>query len=200
MAKRTPAQVYADLRAQGASDDAARILTQIAGAESGFDDAALGDVNLENNTWGPSFGEFQIRTVKGDTGKGTPRDIAKLTGNDAAQAAAALQISNGGTDFTPWTTFRNGAYLGQAPNVDAEIGSPATAAGSSGISLAGLPIPGLSSALDGVRGIVITAGFAILGIGLVGLGVAHLAAPAARKAGAAADRAGDDVAKAAILA
>lgn len=200
MAKRTPSQIYADLRTAGASDDAARILTEISGAESGFDDAAIGDVKLENQTWGPSFGLFQIRTVKGDTGKGSPRDIANLTGNDAAQAAAALQISNGGTDFTPWSTYTSGAYLKQAVNVDAELGAPAAASGSSTTALAGLPIPGLSTALSGVRGIVIEAGFAILGVALIGLGVAHLASPAVHKVTDAADAAGADAAKAALLA
>lgn len=188
MAKRTPAQVYAALRAAGASDDAARILTEIAGAESGDNDTALGDVKLENGTWGPSYGAFQIRTVKGDTGKGTDRDISYLAGGLPAQAAAALKISSNGTDFTPWTTFNNGSYLGQATNVNADIGAPAAGSPTS-VSTAGLSIPGVSGVLGDVRSLVIEAGFALLGLALIGVAVAHLAGPAVESAGKTAGKA-----------
>src|SRR5262245_26484467 len=86
-------------------------------AESGLDDTTIGDVALETNTWGPSFGMFQIRTLKADTGLGTDRDINALAASDAAQARAAYDISRHGTDFSAWTDYVNGAYqqyLGQA--------------------------------------------------------------------------------------
>lgn len=205
MAKRTPTQVYADLRAAGASDDAARILTEIAGAESGWDDAALGDVNLENNTWGPSFGEFQIRTLKADTGSGTDRDISNLAGDDAAQAAAAWDISKQGTDFSPWSTYTNRAYLAQQTAVNAAITAPATGSsstGSSPVSATPASFVGslLGGTLGGVRQIVIEAAVGILGLTLVGVGIAHLASPVTSKVKASAEKAGSTAAQVAVLA
>lgn len=203
MAKRTPTQVYADLRAAGASDEAARILTEIAGAESNWDDAALGDVNLQNNTWGPSFGEFQIRTLKADTGTGTDRDISMLAGDDAAQAAAAWEISKQGTDFSPWSTYTNRAYLGEQAAVNAAIQAPAASSSSTG-STSATPASFVGSllggTLGGVRQIVIEAAVGILGLTLIGLGIAHFAQPVTSKVKAVGEKAAGTAAKAAVLA
>lgn len=207
MATKTPAQVYADLRAAGASDSAARILTEIAGAESGFNDSANGDVGLESTTWGPSFGLFQIRTLKGATGSGTARDISALAGDDQAQAAAALAISKDGTDFSPWTTYTNGAYQQFKTRVNAAIASitgapadPGSASTSSSTSPALFGLPTVGSTLDGVRDIAITGLVAVLGIGLLGLGVAHFAAPAVAKVRETGDKVTHAAADAAVLA
>lgn len=110
MPKRLPSDVYADLIAAGFPPQAAVTLTAIAGGESGWDTTSLGDVNLQDETWGPSYGEFQIRTLKGDTGRGTYRDIQWLAASPAHQAQAALAISRQGTDFTPWTVYRTGRW------------------------------------------------------------------------------------------
>ena len=110
MAKRLPQDVYAQLIAAGWDPQAAVTMTAIAGAESGYDNANLGDVNLENATWGPSYGLFQIRTLKSATGTGADRDISRLASGDAEQARAAWDISRGGTDFSPWSTYTSGAY------------------------------------------------------------------------------------------
>lgn len=133
MATRSQKQVYADLVAAGASPDTATILTAIAGAESGYRDDAVGDANLTDNTWGPSFGLFQVRTLKKATGNGSDRDISFLSASDANQAKAALDISGQGRDFTPWTTFTNGAYQGFLPqgSVSAGTAQLAAATGSS---------------------------------------------------------------------
>lgn len=110
MAKRTPDEVYAALLQAGFGHQAAIIMTAIAGAESGWDDTSLGDVALQNDEWGPSYGLFQIRTKKAQTGTGGWRDIAWLTGSNAHQAQAAYQISKQGTDYSPWTVYNTGAY------------------------------------------------------------------------------------------
>jgi len=112
MAKRLPGDVYQDLINAGFDPQAATILVAIAGAESGYDDQAQGDLGLQDNQWGPSFGLFQIRTLKGETGSGSNRDIARLAASDTEQAKAAYVISNHGRDFTPWSTFTSGAYQG----------------------------------------------------------------------------------------
>lgn len=167
-------QVYADLTAAGFSPAAATTMTAIAGAESGYDDRAVGDVGLENSTWGPSVGLFQIRTLKSQTGSGSARDIAALQGSDIAQAHAAYDISRGGTDFTPWTTYTTGAYQRFLAGASAASGSPA------GVTVAGFGIPGVSSVVSGVRGLVYTGLFAVFGLVLIWAGTVTLARPRAR--------------------
>lgn len=110
MTTRTAGEVYADLTAAGFTPAAAQVMTAIAQAESGLNDTILGDTALQDGTWGPSYGLFQIRTLAAQTGTGGTRDISRLAAGDLEQARAAYTISHGGSDFTPWTTFRTGAY------------------------------------------------------------------------------------------
>lgn len=106
----TPSQIYTLLLQGGFDPEDARIMTAIAQAESSRDVGAVGDVALQNGTWGPSVGLFQVRTLRAETGSGGTRDIEALTGNPAAQVQAALSISGGGTNFRPWSTYTNGSY------------------------------------------------------------------------------------------
>lgn len=110
MTKRSPEQVYALCRQAGFSPQAAVIMTAIAGAESGYDDANIGDVSLQNATWGPSVGLFQIRTQKNQSGTGGYRDASWLAQSDLNQAKAAYSISGGGANFSPWTVYNTGSY------------------------------------------------------------------------------------------
>jgi hypothetical protein len=110
MTKRSPEEVLAVLRQAGFTPDQAITMAAISGAESGWDDANVGDVALQDQTWGPSFGLFQVRTLKDATNSGGIRDLAALSGDDLAQAKAAYAISKGGTDFSAWTDFRNGKW------------------------------------------------------------------------------------------
>jgi len=103
-------QVYTLLLQGGFSPDQATTMTAIAQAESARNPGAIGDVRLENHTWGPSVGLFQIRTLKSETGTGSDRDIEHLTNNPEAQVKAALHISNDGQNFHPWSTFTSGSY------------------------------------------------------------------------------------------
>jgi hypothetical protein len=74
----------------------------VATAESGLNPSKKGDVTLEDATWGPSVGLWQIRSLKAEKGKGTTRDETKLT-DPAFNAKAMMDISHGGTDFGPWS-------------------------------------------------------------------------------------------------
>jgi hypothetical protein len=204
MARRTPGEIYGSLRAAGFSVPRAVTMTAIALAESGGDDTALGDVDLEDNTWGPSVGLFQIRTSKAATGTGTDRDIASLTGDDAAQAKAAYDISAGGSNFAPWTVYNTGAYqkfLGQAQDA---AGGVATVADTTGpFPTFGGPwwlpwnLPGAAAntatnqALSGVRTIVVEGLVVVLGVGLVGLGLARAFAPQLKRSARAAAKVGE---------
>ena len=185
MAKRSPGDVYAELVAAGFSSDQATIMTAIAGAESGYDDQVLGDEGLQTNTWGPSFGLFQIRTLKADTGSGSNRDITRLASSDAEQARAAYAISGGGRDFTPWSVFTSGAYQQYLPTARQAAGT-GSAGGSA--SDGGGPFPtwgpdwlpwnwpsnaansAVAQGLAGGRHIVLEVAFVGLGLALLAAG------------------------------
>ena len=111
MATLTASQVYTLLLQGGFPPEQARLMTAIAQAESSRNPGAIGDVALQNGTWGPSVGLFQIRTLKSETGTGSDRDIQRLLNNPAQQVRAAMKISNGGSNLRPWSTYTNGAYL-----------------------------------------------------------------------------------------
>jgi hypothetical protein len=126
----TAREAYAALRRQGASVATATLLTAIGGAESGWNLNAVGDVNLETTKWGPSYGIWQIRTLKAETGKGTPRDISRLRTGIDAQAAAAVAIKRS-QGLKAWSTYTSGAYagyLGEAKTVANRTNTTAAAA------------------------------------------------------------------------
>ena len=108
--KLTASQIYTLLLQGGFDEPDARIMTAIAQAESARDVGAVGDVALQDGKWGPSVGLFQVRTLRAETGTGGDRDIEHLTNNPAAQVKAAFNISDGGRNFRPWSTFTHGSY------------------------------------------------------------------------------------------
>lgn len=72
----------------------------VAMAESGGNPNAVGDLNL-----GRSIGLWQINLAAHPN-----YDEAGLL-DPTTNAQAAFEISRGGTTWTPWTTYRTGAYL-----------------------------------------------------------------------------------------
>lgn len=175
MTKLPPTQVYADLRQVGFSPAAAVTETAIAGAESGWDDTAVGDVRLENNTWGPSYGLFQVRTLKRQTGQGSDRDLSWLAASDLNQAKAAYDISHGGTNFSPWTTYTSGAF-------QRFLGPSQAAAGAAGTGTTPVGLFSGGAILGGVRNILVEAAAVGLGLGLVYVGAISVARPGADRA------------------
>jgi hypothetical protein len=189
MAKRSPAQVYRDLRAAGFGPAQALTMTAIAGAESGWRVDARGDVSLQDDTWGPSYGLYQVRTLKAETGTGRPRDLVALT-DPQHQAAAAYAISRGGRDFSPWTVYRTGAYreflaaAGEAARGAGElVGGLVDAATGAAGELAGDVAGGglVERALSGVRGLVLQGLVVALGAALVAAGAWRASHPARRR-------------------
>ena len=74
---------------------------------------AEGDQGIQDATYGPSIGIFQIRSEKGKEGTEHARDAAALRGSLEHQAWAAVQVYNGalarGVDpLSPWTAHRIG--------------------------------------------------------------------------------------------
>jgi hypothetical protein len=104
--------------AAGFSGDALLTIVAIGHRESGWDDTAQGDISIQDGTWGPSVGVWQIRTMHAQDHTGGDRDFYALIpggtpgspgsgqGDIMRQAAAAWTISSGGANFQPWSTFR----------------------------------------------------------------------------------------------
>lgn len=115
----TPEAVYA--LAAHLDPEAAVIATAIAWAESDLDPTVEGDINLQDEKWGPSCGLWQIRSLRADTGTGRDRDRERLL-DPAFNAAAMATISKGGTDWTAWSMFKNGRYLSYLDAVRAAVG------------------------------------------------------------------------------
>jgi len=175
VAKRTVSQIFADLRAAGFNAAQATIMTAIALAESGGNDTILGDTGIQTSVWGPSYGLYQVRTLKAETGRGTDRDVSWLAASDTHQAKAAWDISRGGVDFSPWTTYTRGTYqqfMGQAQG----------AAGGASAAPAATPVLNPFGSLGGARNIAIEAVFVVLGLALLGAGVAKAVAPTVHRA------------------
>ncbi len=72
----------------------------VAMAESGGNANAVGDLLL-----GGSYGLWQINI------KAHPQYLVAQLFDPAYNARAAFEISSGGINWQPWTTFRTGAYL-----------------------------------------------------------------------------------------
>lgn len=140
------------LKSVGFSGNALQIMAAVGMGESSLNPSAQGDIGLQNATWGPSVGMFQVRTLKADTGKGTDRDINALLGHPDKQAQAAWDISSGGTNFNPWSVFTSGAYkknMSAVQQVMSQqgIGDPVGAAPS--VSMPSMPTVGGGMGIGG---------------------------------------------------
>jgi len=84
----------------------------VALAESGGRAKAPGDLKIQNGTYGPSMGVFQIRSYKDPKKWGAAgqwRDGKRL--NDPSfNLQAAWNISKQGTNWKPWTAYTSGSF------------------------------------------------------------------------------------------
>lgn len=97
----------------GFSPANARIASAIAMVEGpdgpGLCDMALvGDQALADNIWGFSYGAFQIRSLRAQTGTGLFRDASRLPDPKFNCTSAFIIWSQSG--FNPWSTYASGAY------------------------------------------------------------------------------------------
>lgn len=74
-------------------------------AESGCNSDAVGDNYPINGLLAPSCGLYQIRTLQG-------RPTCEQLHDPAINIEWAYKISNGGSNWNPWSVFTNGKYLG----------------------------------------------------------------------------------------
>jgi hypothetical protein len=107
----------------------------VAAAESG-DNATAHNPNAA--TGDNSYGLFQINML----GAMGPQRLKQygLTSNDqlydpATNARVAYQMSQGGTNWSPWSTFKSGAYRAQYGNGSAQIVSNGSTPGAAGLGV-----------------------------------------------------------------
>lgn len=115
MAQRAPVQVGVALKAAGwplaiLPNGIALSLCESGDGETYADDTREGDVDLQTNTWGISYGAFQIRTLKADTGTGTARDIERLRRGLVEQAKCAVTVYQS-QGLAAWTVTHPGTPL-----------------------------------------------------------------------------------------
>ena len=118
------------LHSQGFRGKSLQTAFAVALAESGGRAGARGDVDLQNKTYGPSLGLFQIRSYKdpkkwGDSGQW--RDGKRLT-DPSFNVKAAWNISNQGQNWKAWSAYKNGSFsqfLDDAETASKKAGIPA---------------------------------------------------------------------------
>lgn len=113
-------QVAAHFRRVGFRGRALVTMVAISRSESGWDTDAIGDEHLVDDKWGPSFGLAQVRSLHAHTGTGKPRDRTRLH-DPAFNARSAWIISNSGTNFRPWSDYKNGRYRTRLPEARAAV-------------------------------------------------------------------------------
>lgn len=137
----------------GFTDAAAEIAAAVALAESSGNDQAVGD-------FGESFGLWQVHRPA------HPQYSEACLRDPLCAAGAARDISQNGTNWQPWTQYRNGAYraflpIGEATDPVVEpIGKGTKPTG--GVSIPGLPVDLPLPSADDVKKALIAA---ILGLG-----------------------------------
>lgn len=144
----TPAQIAAYASSAGLSGTALEIAVAIALGESGGKTDAVGDTALQNATWGPSIGLWQIRSLRAQSGTGQSRDASRLK-DPKFNAQSMMEISGGGKNWKPWSVYTSGAYIrhldaarkaaksapnGGSKSDDKAANPPATAGGLDGIA------------------------------------------------------------------
>jgi hypothetical protein len=113
MANWTVAQLYALAASTGFADPVTA--AAIAMAETGGNPDAVGDTSI-TPPYG-SVGLWQINVAA------HPQYDPQALHDPNTNAAAALAISSGGTNFQPWSTFNSGAYQQFVPAAQAAAGS-----------------------------------------------------------------------------
>lgn len=129
------------LYAQGFRGNSLKTAFAVALAESGGRPSAVGDVSLQDKKWGPSYGIFQIRSLKNwqnHDGKGSSdkwRDPKRLATDAKFQIEAAWHKSSKGRKWEAWSAYNNGSFtkfLDDADRVASKAGiggGPETAGG-----------------------------------------------------------------------
>lgn len=112
----TQDEVYKLCKGAGFNKKNAKIASAIAMCESAYakdgksyaDFDAVGDQELADDTWGFSYGGFQIRSLRSHTGTGKFRDAERLLDPEFnAASARKIRRSQG---WKAWSVYLHGAY------------------------------------------------------------------------------------------
>lgn len=163
------------LRRAGFTGAALTTAEAVAQAESGGDAHAHND---DPRTGDNSYGLFQINMLGA---MGPQRRAAYGLASNAAlfdpltNAEVAFKMSNGGRDWSPWTTFKTGAYKaflgGDAPVTNGTSSSSSGAAGgSTSAQTVGL-VPGVSDLVAPLSKVALIGTVVVGGAALVLLGL-----------------------------
>jgi hypothetical protein len=121
MAKLTPGQIYNAARSAGFGPASAVVMTMISLAESNGGDPNAHCHNCFPGITEDSRGLWQINVD-------AHPDMAGWNLYDPkTNARAAYSVSSGGKNFTPWSTYTNGAYLSHSSEVYRSLGITAGA-------------------------------------------------------------------------
>jgi hypothetical protein len=184
----TLAQLRQFAEGAGFSGSSADTAAAIAMAESGGDPYAINYADP-----GGSYGLTQIN------GAAHGATAANTLGNPSEAFAQMFSISNGGTNFSPWSTFNSGAYLpflsqlgggsgdqtfgiGAAPGGDPLGGSSGSFSGQTATGQATSSQSPLSAIFSAVQTMFQTGGIMLLGAVLIAIGAWYLARPASKAA------------------
>lgn len=160
--------------AAGFRGEALATIVAIAEPESRRNPASIGDVSLagrptaDGRTWGPSIGWFQIRTIVQERGTGRSRDLDRLQESTLFQARSAYEISGGGGNFRPWSTFVAGSHRPYLAEARAAAARRAAAGGTGAIGADALSAAGAgsdaspSTVAPVITGDIITGGIAVV--------------------------------------
>jgi murein DD-endopeptidase MepM/ murein hydrolase activator NlpD len=99
------------LYSAGFRGDALKTAFAVAMAESGGRINAIGDEDLVTKKWGPSYGPFQIRSLRNWKAYEDPWRNAVALRDPKFNIAAAFEKSKGGKNWKPWSAYNNGSFL-----------------------------------------------------------------------------------------
>ena len=170
-------ELAAYARSAGWTGDGLITIVAIALRESGGNPAAIGDIDNPHRGC-RSYGLVQINVcpqgTAGGNNKGTPwRENPTTLLDPVTNFTAAYQMSRGGQDFGPWTTYRAGIPAPDIARVKAEIGAGGgtvagpTIAGSSSSSSSAPDIFARLTSWETWRSVIYVVG----GLGFIGLGL-----------------------------
>lgn len=123
------------ISSHGFTGKALRTAYAVSIAESGGRSNAVGDVNLQDEKWGPSIGLFQIRSLREWKKWNDPYRDAKRLPEPGYNTDAAMKKSHQGSNWKPWTTYTQGSYLKHLAEADSMAANVGVGGGQEGVNL-----------------------------------------------------------------
>ena len=113
----SPAGLASMAIAVGCTPGQSVMAASIALGESGGRTDAVGDVSLMNSTWSYSAGAWQVRGLHAEHNTYRTRDPQALLHDMWHNAKAMQEISNGCTNWQPWTVWQINRHVQHIPAV-----------------------------------------------------------------------------------